>query len=142
MTRRAPPVSTIAPPLPRDVAAYLDRALEWEQDRRWPDARTMQAAVRAALEAWRSRFASNRRSAVRSETVESERSSLAALRLLVAVLIGVIGGSHLATMQAARALWAPAAVASLARRHAETAIAEIEIEQAEAASRNRNDAAP
>jgi eukaryotic-like serine/threonine-protein kinase len=48
MTRRAPPIASIEPSVPDDVAGLIDRALIQEQDARWVDARAMQAAVIAA----------------------------------------------------------------------------------------------
>jgi serine/threonine-protein kinase len=49
MCETAPPVRQILPSIPSDVAEIVDRALLPERDARWPDARTMQAAVRDAL---------------------------------------------------------------------------------------------
>jgi eukaryotic-like serine/threonine-protein kinase len=49
MTKKAPPLSEIAPHLPPEVCAVVDRALAFDRDERFPDARAMQAAVRAAL---------------------------------------------------------------------------------------------
>jgi serine/threonine-protein kinase len=46
MTTPAPPLTTYAPNLPKPIVALVDRALAFEQDDRWPDARAMQAAVR------------------------------------------------------------------------------------------------
>jgi serine/threonine-protein kinase len=47
--RMAPPVKLLAPQLPEVVASVIDRALEFDPADRWPDARTMQFAVRQAL---------------------------------------------------------------------------------------------
>jgi serine/threonine protein kinase len=46
MTRRAPPLASIMPDLPRELCGIVDRALVFERDKRWADARTMQRAVR------------------------------------------------------------------------------------------------
>jgi serine/threonine protein kinase len=48
MTGSAAPLSWVAPDVTSAVAAVVDRALEREREKRWPDARSMQAAVRAA----------------------------------------------------------------------------------------------
>jgi len=50
MTKRAPSVRTIAPDVSPDLAEVVDRALAFEQEARWPDARAMQTAVRAVAE--------------------------------------------------------------------------------------------
>jgi hypothetical protein len=50
-TKPAPPLKSVATGLPDDVAAMVDRALAFDQKARWPDARKMQEAVRAALDA-------------------------------------------------------------------------------------------
>jgi eukaryotic-like serine/threonine-protein kinase len=52
MTRPAPPVSSVVPNLPPQVAAIIDRALAYDQNARWPDARSMQAALRAAYQSF------------------------------------------------------------------------------------------
>ncbi|MFO0741809.1 MAG: serine/threonine-protein kinase [Labilithrix sp.] len=49
MCETAPPVRQILSSIPSDVAEIVDRALLPERDARWPDARTMQAAIRDAL---------------------------------------------------------------------------------------------
>jgi hypothetical protein len=49
-TTHAPPVASVAPSVPGPVAAIVDRALAFERERRWPDATTMQEAVRVAVE--------------------------------------------------------------------------------------------
>jgi len=43
----APPLRSIAPDAPRDLARIVDRALQFEMAARYPDARTMQGDVRA-----------------------------------------------------------------------------------------------
>jgi serine/threonine-protein kinase len=50
-TTRAPPLANVAATAPGAVCAIVDRALAFEKDRRWPDADTMQQAVRLALDA-------------------------------------------------------------------------------------------
>jgi serine/threonine-protein kinase len=50
-TRRAPPLASLAPGVPATVTAIVDRALAFERDGRWPDAASMQRAVRTALDA-------------------------------------------------------------------------------------------
>ena len=46
-TRVAPSIATIDPSLPPQVITIIDRGLNYKMDRRWPDARAMQIAVRA-----------------------------------------------------------------------------------------------
>jgi serine/threonine protein kinase len=48
-TTPAPSVARIAPNLPIDVIALIDKALAWDRRNRFSDARDMQAAVNAAL---------------------------------------------------------------------------------------------
>jgi serine/threonine-protein kinase len=45
----APKIATVVPNLDPIIGAIVDRALEFEPDHRWPDARSMQEALRAAL---------------------------------------------------------------------------------------------
>ena len=47
MTTPAPLIATLAPDLPLPLIELVDRALAFEQEDRWPNARAMQAAVRA-----------------------------------------------------------------------------------------------
>ena len=51
MTAKAPPLASLAPDVPEAVAALIDRALSFEREDRFQDARSMQVAVRAALAA-------------------------------------------------------------------------------------------
>ena len=46
MTKRAPRLGTVAPDIGSDVAAIVDRALQFSRDMRWPDAARMQMAIR------------------------------------------------------------------------------------------------
>ncbi|MGK3979209.1 serine/threonine-protein kinase [Sorangium sp. So ce118] len=48
MTQPAPPVGSVLPALPPPVAGVIDVALAFEPDRRWPNARAMQRALRQA----------------------------------------------------------------------------------------------
>jgi serine/threonine-protein kinase len=48
MTKAAPPVASVVPNLPPPVAEVIDRALAYDFNVRWPDARSMQTALRAA----------------------------------------------------------------------------------------------
>ncbi|APR87727.1 Serine/threonine protein kinase PknB [Minicystis rosea] len=50
MTRKPPPMASLFPALPLPFCAVVDGALEFELDRRFPDARAMQAAVRHAMQ--------------------------------------------------------------------------------------------
>ena len=50
MTQPATPVAACVPGLHKAAAAIVDRALAYERDERWPDARNMQRAVRAAYQ--------------------------------------------------------------------------------------------
>jgi serine/threonine-protein kinase len=47
-THRAPPVQRLAPDTPAWLAAIVDRALSFAREERFPDARSMQAALRAS----------------------------------------------------------------------------------------------
>jgi eukaryotic-like serine/threonine-protein kinase len=46
-TRPAPPLASVAPEAPQTLCAVVDRALVFDRDQRYPDARTMQEDVRA-----------------------------------------------------------------------------------------------
>ncbi|WP_437966261.1 protein kinase [Sorangium sp. So ce260] len=46
-TMAAPPLASVAPETPPGLCALVDRALAFDRDRRYPDARTMQADMRA-----------------------------------------------------------------------------------------------
>jgi serine/threonine protein kinase len=50
-TAPARSLASVAPGVPRQVVAIVDRALAFDRSGRWPDASTMQAAVRAVLDA-------------------------------------------------------------------------------------------
>jgi eukaryotic-like serine/threonine-protein kinase len=50
-TAPARSLATVAPGVPRQVVAIVDRALAFDRSGRWPDATAMQAAVRAVLDA-------------------------------------------------------------------------------------------
>lgn len=49
-TRGAPSISSVVPEMSPEVTAIVDQALAYDRAHRWADARTMQQAVRAALE--------------------------------------------------------------------------------------------
>ncbi len=49
-TMPPPPLGQVAPDVPQVVAAVVDRALAFDKNERWADARTMQQAVRSAKE--------------------------------------------------------------------------------------------
>lgn len=51
MTQPAPPFMSVLPRFPPGVAAVIDRALAFEQENRWADARAMQVALRSAAQA-------------------------------------------------------------------------------------------
>ncbi|WP_437632309.1 protein kinase domain-containing protein [Sorangium sp. So ce854] len=48
-TMAAPPLSSVAPDAPQGLCVLVDRALAFDRERRYPDARTMQADIRALL---------------------------------------------------------------------------------------------
>jgi serine/threonine-protein kinase len=48
MTKPAPPLRSIQADVPAAIAAVIDRALAFDRDARWPDARSMQRALREA----------------------------------------------------------------------------------------------
>jgi hypothetical protein len=58
-TETAPPLRAVAPDVPEPVAAVVDRALAFYARERYPDARTMQADVRAVLRGERPPFAAS-----------------------------------------------------------------------------------
>jgi serine/threonine-protein kinase len=51
MTRPAPPIASVLPGVPAQVAQLVDRALAYDMGSRWQNARQMQAALRAAYQA-------------------------------------------------------------------------------------------
>lgn len=51
VTQKAPPLASLLPEIPQPVAALVDRALAFDKDERWPDAESMQNAVRRAYHA-------------------------------------------------------------------------------------------
>ena len=57
-TRRAPPIRDLAPWVPPAVAAVIDRAVQFEKADRFPDARSMLAALEAAQPQQRPRMMS------------------------------------------------------------------------------------
>lgn len=59
-SRPAPPLAGMAPELPPDVCRIVDLALAFSRDARYPDARTMQADLRAAREGRRPEYALSR----------------------------------------------------------------------------------
>ncbi len=59
-SKAAPPVRSVVPGVPENVAAIVDLALAFHRDARYPDARTMQADVRAAMRGEKPPFASAR----------------------------------------------------------------------------------
>ncbi|WP_437481563.1 protein kinase [Sorangium sp. So ce1014] len=59
-TMAAPPLASVAPETPPGLCALVDRALAFDRDRRYPDARTMQADMRALLRGEAPPFASAR----------------------------------------------------------------------------------
>jgi eukaryotic-like serine/threonine-protein kinase len=50
MTTPLPSLATVAPSCPFEVVAWVDRAVAYEIDSRWPDSGTMQRALRAITE--------------------------------------------------------------------------------------------
>jgi serine/threonine-protein kinase len=50
MTKPAEPLASVVPGIPAAVAHLVDRALAYDIKARWPDARSMQAALRAAYQ--------------------------------------------------------------------------------------------
>lgn len=47
MTQQAPALGSIAPDVPRELCEVIDRALMFQRDKRWSDARAMQRALRS-----------------------------------------------------------------------------------------------
>jgi serine/threonine-protein kinase len=50
-SRPPPPLASVAPDVPAAVAAVVDRALTFEKEHRWPDARLMREAIHVAQQA-------------------------------------------------------------------------------------------
>ncbi len=50
MTKPAPPLASVAPGVPPPLAGLVDRALAYDINQRWVDARSMQTAARAAYQ--------------------------------------------------------------------------------------------
>ncbi|WP_437875767.1 protein kinase domain-containing protein [Sorangium sp. So ce513] len=48
-TMAAPPLASVAPDAPQGLCLLVDRALAFDRERRYPDARTMQSDIRALL---------------------------------------------------------------------------------------------
>ncbi|AUX47265.1 uncharacterized protein SOCE26_087830 [Sorangium cellulosum] len=59
-TMAAPPLASVAPETPQGLCLLVDRALAFDRERRYPDARTMQADMRALLRGEAPPFASAR----------------------------------------------------------------------------------
>jgi serine/threonine-protein kinase len=50
-SRPVQPIASVLPGIPKGIGAVIDRALAFRPEDRWPDARSMQAALRAAAKA-------------------------------------------------------------------------------------------
>ncbi|XXT17895.1 protein kinase [Sorangium sp. So ce429] len=59
-TMAAPPLASVAPETPQALCILVDRALAFDRERRYPDARTMQADMRALLRGEAPPYASSR----------------------------------------------------------------------------------
>jgi serine/threonine protein kinase len=68
-SKAAPPLASVAPELPAPVCAVIDLALAFSRDARYPDARTMQADVRAVRAGEPPPYAS-RRTAAREQATQ------------------------------------------------------------------------
>jgi len=53
-TKAAPSIANAAPELPVEIVAFVDKALAYERNSRFPDAATMRAELRSLLAAWQS----------------------------------------------------------------------------------------
>jgi serine/threonine-protein kinase len=51
MTTPAPSLASLAPDVPAPIAAIVDRALAFDKEQRWPDARAMEEAIQSAYTA-------------------------------------------------------------------------------------------
>ena len=103
-TAPAPALGSVAPAVPSEVAAIVDRALAFDRAQRWPDARSMQQPIRAALEAL----------GVRSAPLNEGRTVVEALTLR--------NSSHLAVSPTTVATTAP--TISVLNRQREVRLAE------------------
>jgi hypothetical protein len=94
-TTHAPALATVVSDVPGPVAAIVDRALAFERERRWPDAATMQQAVRLAVEAlgWSDPVVPSGQRAVSTGTVVSGTPSRAvtAVQTSAATMIDTTG---------------------------------------------------
>jgi serine/threonine-protein kinase len=77
-TKPAPPLQSVAPEVPDAVAAVVDLALAFSREARYPDARTMQADVRAVREGRAPSYATRRLQARDQATVVTVAAANAA----------------------------------------------------------------
>jgi hypothetical protein len=123
-TRRAPLLASVAPGVPTVVAALVDRALAFQRDERWPDAGSMQQAVRAALDSLGGPEPFATASVRRPVTAGALVSGIAS-HITAATAIDTMTGSALSAwnserdLRAAEAARLRASVASLLQRHAD-----------------------
>ncbi len=105
-SRPAPPLAQVAPDVPADVALVIDLALAFSKTARYPDARTMQADVRALRAGQRPQYALGRFAAREQKTALHMTASTPPKRQSVLVPLLVVGGllSFLG-VAAAGALW-------------------------------------
>jgi eukaryotic-like serine/threonine-protein kinase len=101
MTREAPASVDVVPGLPRGVARIVDRALAFEPQGRWSDAREMQLAVREAYRAWASMMETRQGPPPARASREGKRARmdtvLGAVRIGLAAFLGITWGTQMAS---------------------------------------------
>jgi serine/threonine-protein kinase len=102
-TQPAPPLASVVPSAPKQVCTIIDRALAFNRDQRYPDARAMQAEVRAARAALAAELAAAEgpESAAMARTILADARSLPIPRAAAdpakdertAIIVQVLGGA-------------------------------------------------
>jgi serine/threonine-protein kinase len=116
-SKPAPPLASAAPGTPPDLCAIIDLSLAFSREARYPDARTMQADVRAVREGAAPPYASSQ-NAAREESTRLDMPAVPA----AAVAAAAQGNAPASTRDPATAPTAPAPVNPLARTAGGTAV--------------------
>lgn len=116
-SKPAPPLASAAPGTPADLCAIIDLSLAFSREARYPDARTMQADVRALRQGAAPPYASSQ-SAAREESTRLDMPAVPA----AVVAAAAQGDAPASTRDPATAPTAPAPVNPLARAAGGTAV--------------------